>query len=252
MHAAAYRALGLPFLFVPVSIEDPDELLSVFAPAGHTVFDAVGLASAGWAVTTPYKRDAWVAATLIAPRVERAMAANTMILRQDGIMVDNTDADGIVGSLVSADIDPVGRPAVVQGTGGAGRGAAVGLDLAGADTWLRGRKTDHTRDVAEALAVRWLEPEQPAPDGAVLVNATPLGSAESDPSPFSESEVEGASAVLDMVYGEAAGALEKMAEGHGVPYLDGRTVLAHQGFAQFAAFTGQLPPKEEMIRALKL
>ena len=127
----------------------------------------------------------------------------------------------------------------------------MGLDLAGADTWLRGRKTHHTRDVAEALAVQWLEPEQPAPDGAVLVNATPLGSAEGDPSPFSEAEVEGASAVIDMVYGKVKPALAKMAEGQGVPYLDGRTVLAHQGFAQFAAFTGQLPPKEEMLRAVQ-
>ena len=36
----------------------------------------------------------------------------------------------------------------------------------------------------------------------------------------------------------------------GVPYLAGRTVLAHQGYAQFAAFTGRLPPKAAMLAAL--
>jgi 3-dehydroquinate dehydratase type I len=250
MHAAAYRALDLPYLFVPVSVPDAGELASVLAPAGSTVFDHSGFAASGWAVTTPYKRDAWVAATVIAPRVERAMAANTVILRGDGLMADNTDADGIVGSLVSADINPLGKPAVVQGTGGAARGAAVGLDLAGASTWLRGRNPSHTEEVAASLGIQWLGPDQPTPDGAILVNATPLGTSEADQSPFNDSEVEKASVVIDMVYGQATSALEDLAVRLGTPYIDGRTVLAHQGFAQFAAFTGQLPPKDAMLAAL--
>jgi 3-dehydroquinate dehydratase/shikimate dehydrogenase len=251
MHAAAYRALDLPYLFVPISVPDTGQLPSVFTPAGTTVFDEAGFPASGWAVTTPYKRDAWVAATMIAPRVERAMAANTVILRPDGLMVDNTDADGIVGSLVSADIDPIGKPAVVQGTGGAARGAAVGLDLAGASTWLRGRNPSHTEDVAASLGVQWLEPDQPTPDGAILVNATPLGSLGTDPSPFGDHEVENAAVVVDMVYCQDASTLQGMSARFGTPYIGGRSVLAHQGFAQFAAFTGQLPPKAAMLAALE-
>jgi len=251
LHAAAYRSLGFPYLLIPISVPDATQLPMIFTPAGATLFDRIGVTAAGWAVTTPYKGDAWKAATLVAPRVERAMAANTLVLRPDGLFADNTDADGIVGSLVSAGIDPAGKPAVVQGTGGAARGAAVGLDLAGADTSLRGRDPDRAREVAEALGIQWLGTEAPAPDGSILVNATPLGSSADDLSVFTGDEIGRAAAVVDMVYGQHPLLLETLAREAGVPYLDGRTVLAHQGCAQFAAFTGRLPPKEAMLEAVR-
>jgi shikimate 5-dehydrogenase len=53
-----------------------------------------------------------------------------------------------------------------------------------------------------------------------------------------------------MVYGPHQPALAELAAASGTPYVDGRTVLAHQGFAQFAAFTGELPPKEAMLEAI--
>ena len=53
-----------------------------------------------------------------------------------------------------------------------------------------------------------------------------------------------------MVYGRHSPQLRDFAAAAGVPYVDGRTVLAHQGFAQFAAFTGRLPPKDAMLAAV--
>jgi len=252
LHAAAYRSLDLPYLFIPINVPDPSQLPLLFTAAGETVFDQIGAPAAGWAVTTPYKDVAREAATLVAPRVERSMAANTLILRPDGLIADNTDADGVVGSLISAGVDPVGKPAVVQGTGGAARGAAVGLDLAGANPALRGRSADHSREVAEAMGVASIDGGMAADDGAILVNATPLGSLYDDPSPFTDDEIARAVAVVDMVYAQHRPALEEQAHAVSVPYLDGRTVLAHQGFAQFAAFTGHLPPKKEMLEAIQI
>jgi shikimate 5-dehydrogenase len=51
-----------------------------------------------------------------------------------------------------------------------------------------------------------------------------------------------------MVYGAAVSPLATLA---GPRYVDGRSVLACQGFAQFAAFTGHLPPKDAMLAALR-
>jgi shikimate 5-dehydrogenase len=82
-----------------------------------------------------------------------------------------------------------------------------------------------------------------------VVNATPLGSSPADPLPFSADEVGGAAAVVDMVYGSTAPPLAALA---GSRYVDGRSVLACQGFAQFAAFTAQLPPKDAMLAAIRL
>lgn len=250
LHNAGYRALGLPDLFLPVSVPDESELIEVFTFLGDTLFDRVGLAARGWAVTTPYKDIAADAAEMAAPRVRRAEAANTLVLREAGMAADNTDADGIVGSLVSLGIDARGRTAVVQGTGGAARGAAVGLHLAGAEVFLRGRDADRTREFAEVLEIGALDPGAMPHEAEILVNATPLGSNPDDPSPFADGEVDGAAAVVDMVYTDGETPLAVLARAAGVPTADGRTVLAHQAFAQFAAFTTQLPPKEAMLKAI--
>jgi len=113
---------------------------------------------------------------------------------------------------------------------------------------LRGRDDGRTRQVAGTIGVRWLAPDEAPPAGAILVNATPLGSSEDDPLPFTEAEVAGSTAVVDMVYGSRPPALAEIA---GTRYVDGRSVLARQGFAQFAAFTGQLPPKDAMLASIR-
>lgn len=248
LHGAGFAAAKLPYLMVPVSVPDPAELELVFRPAGETLFDRVGLPVGGWAVSTPYKDQAAAAATVAAPRVRRSGSANTLVLRPGALLADTTDPDGVVGALTADGVEIAGRTAVVQGTGGAGRAVAVGLDLAGAEVQLRGRDDGRTRQVADATGVGWLESGEAVPAGSILVNATPLGSSPEDPLPFTEAEVESAAAVVDMVYGSTAPPLAALA---GLRYVDGRAVLANQGFAQFAAFTGHLPPKEAMLAAIR-
>ena len=251
LHAAAYRELGLPYLMVPISVPDPDELGELFAPRGSTCFDRIGLEPWGWAVTTPYKARAAAAADRHAPRVLRAAAANTLVLGPELVTAENTDADGVVGSLVGLDIDPQGRAAVVQGTGGAARGAAVGLHLAGADVVLRSRSDERAELTAEEIGVEWRGADEVAPEGAILVNATPLGRAPDEEGPFSEGEIAAAAAVVDMVYAGHETALAGTARRQGVTVADGREVLLHQGVAQVAAFTQRVPPKDAMRKALK-
>jgi 3-dehydroquinate dehydratase/shikimate dehydrogenase len=251
LHSAGYRDLGLPFVFLPVSVSDPLELSKLFAPQGETCFDRVGLAARGWAVTTPYKAEAAAAADLHAPRVVRAGAANTMILNSQQVVAENTDADGIVGSLVSLGIEPMGLRAVVQGTGGAARGAAVGLYLAGAEVTVRSRSGERAHEAAELIDVDWCEPGDCPDDAAILVNATPLGGETGDQPPFADREIEQATAVVDMVYADHTTDLIERATEAGAAVADGRDVLLHQGLAQFAAFTQRVPPRDAMRKALK-
>ena len=149
-------------------------------------------------MTTPYKSEAAAAADHHAPRVLRAGAANTLILGTQQVMAENTDADGIVGSLMTQGYDPQGHRAVVQGTGGAARGAAVGLHLAGAEVYLRSRTAEKAETTAEAIEVDWCNPDE-MPDGTtILVNATPLA----EQSPFTNDEIARAKAVVDMIYAQ--------------------------------------------------
>jgi shikimate 5-dehydrogenase len=232
-------------------VPDPDELTDLFAPRGSTLFDAIGLEAWGWAVTSPYKRQAAAAADRHAPRVLRAGAANTLLLGEHVVTAENTDADGIVGSLVKHGVDPAGMTAVVAGTGGAARGAAVGLHLAGAEVALRGREAQRTLRIADEIDVHGLAPDDEMVGAAVLVNATPLGSRPDDAAPFSAAEIEAADVVVDMVYANHETTLVQLAREAGVTHVDGRTVLLHQGIAQFAAFTQTAPPREAMRSALE-
>jgi len=252
LHAAGYRALGLPYLLIPVGAPHSEELAMLFAPRGETLFDKGDLEARGWAVTSPYKGQAAASADRPAPRVQRAGAANTLILGSDHVIAENTDADGVVGSLTTLGIDPRGRCAVVQGTGGAARGAAVGLYLAGADVYLRSRSVERAQNVAEEIGVGWSPSDTLPGETQLLVNATPLGGERGEPGPFEEQEIARAAAVVDMVYADHETDFATRARDLGIALADGREVLFHQGYAQFAAFTNSLPPKEAMRGVLGL
>ncbi len=249
LHGAGFAATRMPDVMIPISVPDPEELDQLFTPFGETLFDRLGLPAHGWAVTAPYKIRAAEAATDLAPRVKRAGAANTLLLKPGRIIAENTDADGVVGSLTAASVPMVGATALVQGVGGAARGAAVGLHLAGAEVTLRGRDVERTREVAESLGIGWCDPDDRA-GAEILVNATPLGRQENDALPFNQSEIEMAGAIIDMVYGDQKTALVNAAEKAGLVVIDGLTMLAFQGMAQFAAFTTSPPPREEMLHSV--
>jgi shikimate 5-dehydrogenase len=116
---------------------------------------------------------------------------------------------------------------------------------------MRGRTADRTRKTAERIEVGWCGTEDGAPEKALLINATPAGREPGDVGPFSEEEIAGAAAVVDMVYANHTTGLISIAHDLGTPSVDGREVLLHQGIAQFAAFTQRVPPKEAMREALR-
>ncbi len=252
LHGAGFAVADLHSLMVPMSISNVADLTRLFVPAGCDLFSrSIDIGLEGMAVTTPWKAHALKAATLASPRAKRAGAANTLIPGPDRILAENTDADGACGALRSAGFDPAGLVALVQGTGGAGRGAAVGLDLAGCDVLIRGRSSARTKVVADQLDVGALSSSQSPPPGSILVNATPLGGGEEDPLPFSADEIRQACVVLDMVYNlERPTALATTCSQEGTPFIGGIEMLLHQGLAQFAAMTGVIPPRNAMATGL--
>ncbi|MCP4897273.1 MAG: type I 3-dehydroquinate dehydratase [bacterium] len=252
LHGAAYRAADLPYAMVPISLSNPEEIQLLASPQGPRLLDDIGLPVHGFAVTVPYKQIAASLATIQVPRVERAQAANTLILAQNAVIAENTDADGVVGSLTHRGVELEGKSVLIQGTGGAARGAAVGLDLWGASVILRGRDAERTRTWADRLGVNWCEPDEYPESASILVNATPAGSAAEDSSPFSSDAVDRANAVLDMVYAALPTQLGEMARQSDICFVDGREMLLYQGIAQFAAFTGLPPDRSAMRQTLGL
>jgi 3-dehydroquinate dehydratase/shikimate dehydrogenase len=251
MHAAAYRALGLPNAFVPLEVRDVEELEELLVPAGESWLDDLGLPAGGFAITMPWKGEAARRCTLLAPRAERAGAVNTVLPRAGKVLGDCTDMDGITRVLADEGVELPGVRALVLGAGGAARAAAVALQLAGADVTIAARDPGRAGAAAKRLGVSAGEIGA-SEEIWVAVNATPAG-ADGASSPWLERlRLPEGAVVVDLPYGEAPTFLEQLAARKGWRYVGGRSVLLFQAVAQFAAMTGAPPPVRAMAAAVGL
>ena len=250
LHNAWIAAAGLNAAYVP------------FAPtAGGFAALAEGLrggAIRGVNVTIPFKEDALACADEASERARLAGAANLLLFRDDGaIFADNTDGLGMLAALAiqAPGFDPKAGPAVILGAGGAARGAAAALVLAGAPEV---RIVNRTLDRAFALAsdigptVRAVHLAG-ALDGAnVIINATSLG-LNGGPGPEVDlAAAPAAAVVMDMVYKPLRTDFIARAQARGLRTVDGLEMLIRQAVPSFEAFFGVAPPGEVDVRALAL
>src|SRR5580698_8374612 len=135
MHEAGYRALGLPFTYVPFEVRDLRDAI-----AGMR-----GLGIRGFGVSHPFKQEVMPLLDALDPVAARIGAVNT-IVNDDGRLVGhNTDWIGAVRAL--EEVRPVaGASVLLLGAGGAARAIAFGLAQKGAHTTIANRdtaKADH-------------------------------------------------------------------------------------------------------------
>jgi len=250
MHNAWIGAAGLNAVYAP------------FAPtAGGFRALVEGLRGGvirGVNVTIPFKEEALAAADTASDRARLAGAANLLLFGADGtIHADNTDGLGMLGALTiqAPGFDPKAGPAVILGAGGAARGAAAALFLAGAPEI---RIVNRTIDRADALA-RDIGPtvKAVAADGALaganlIVNATSLGLGGGPGPDIDLALAPKAAVVLDMVYKPLRTEFLARAAGLGLRTVDGLEMLIRQAVPSFEAFFGQAPPAGVDVRALAL
>ncbi len=251
VHAAAYRALGLPLAFVPMEVREASELDGLLVPAGESWLDDLGLAAGGFAVTMPWKAEAARRCTLLAPRAERASAANTALPRPDKVLGDCTDVDGITRGLADEGAELAEARALVLGAGGAARAAVVALQLAGCSVAVAARDAGRAEETARRLGAEAADVAASA-EASVVVNATPAGADGASSSFLERLKLPAGGVVLDLPYGAAPTFLEQLAGRRAWRYVSGRTVLLYQAVSQFAAMTGAAPPVRAMAAAVGL
>ncbi|MGD0993136.1 MAG: shikimate dehydrogenase [Gemmatimonadales bacterium] len=253
MHNAAIGALGLDAVFVALRAS-PAELETVIQ----------GLLAAGGAacVTVPHKQAAAELLDEPSELVRRTGACNT-IWRQDGAVVgDNTDVAGVSAEARRLMAGKPVRRALLLGTGGSARAAAVAI----ADAWAGADVAVSSRDGARgAEFASWAQSAGVrcsvwggggAANGEradLVVNATPLGLRAGDPSPLEAEALRrvAPAAVLDLVYARGGTTLVREARAAGAAAADGRGVLVAQGAAAFRLFLGVEAPVEIMRAAVE-
>jgi shikimate dehydrogenase len=250
IHGAWIEAAGLAADFIQI---DP-------GADGFATFvdDQRGGPLRGVNVTLPFKAAALAAADEASERARLAGAANLLLFRPDGtVFADNTDGLGLLGALAvqMPGFDPAAGPAVILGAGGAARGAAATLFLAGApQIRIVNRGVDRAlalaRDIGPGVVVA--EPPTALADANVIINATSLGLG-GGPGPRIDLAAAPVSAVvLDMVYRPLRTEFLDRAAARGLRTVDGLEMLIQQAIPSFEAFFGQAPPAGVDVRALAL
>ncbi|MDP1630120.1 MAG: shikimate dehydrogenase [Caulobacter sp.] len=250
LHNAWIAAMGLNAAYVPLAPTASGFVALVEGLRGGVI--------RGVNVTMPFKEEALAVADDRSERARLAGAANLLLFRQDGrIFADNTDGLGLLGAVAvqAPGFDPSSGPVVILGAGGAARGAAAALSLAGAPDI---RIVNRTAARAEALArdiggvVRAVDAIDALSDAALIVNATALGLGGGAGPEIDLARAPATVVVMDMVYKPLRTAFLVRAAAQGLRTVDGLEMLIQQAVPSFEAFFGQAPSEAVDVRALAL
>ena len=199
----------------------------------------------------------------IAESAQLIGAANTIINDNGKLIGENTDGKGFMLALESAGINPNGKNAVILGAGGAARAISVELALSGVQQITIVNRIED-RVIGEKLVelleklkiktiyVNWDVKFKVPADTNILVNATSIGLYPNiDQLPNIDFEtVTKDMYVQDVIPNPAVTPFLKEAEKRGAKWQTGVGMLVNQAALNIQMWTGKVPNKEVMIKAL--
>lgn len=238
LHNGAYRALGIPAIYLPFHADSFGDFWLEVVESGSLA--NLGLPLKGLSVTAPYKEVALAVSGASSPRSQHIEAANTLIYHDEVWEAETTDPEGVVLALEHGGASPKGKKAAVVGCGGAGKAAAYGLHLAGANVTLVNRNSDRGKKASAELGMPYVRLADFDPGQFdITVQATALGHHPEDELAFDPGRLRQGSTVLDMVYGGEPTRLVRTARELGHRAIDGREILLYQALGQFRLMTGR-------------
>ncbi len=255
LHNAAFAALGLDMVYVPLPVRSGDVEAAVRGLAA--------LGFRGASVTIPHKAAVAACVDRLSGDARLIEAVNTVVVDAGRVTGHNTDVAGVREALSAAVGGGLrGEPALVLGAGGAARAAALALAR------LRMRLTvlNRTAAAAERLAelVIAAEPGASCAWGAlsdltpavvrgqrVIVNATSLGMPGRGKVPACVADtVTTGQLVFDLVYASSGTDLTAAARDAGATVVGGLELLVRQAAAAFELWTGRPAPIDVMRAAV--
>jgi shikimate dehydrogenase len=255
IHNAAFRALGLDMVYVPLPV--------AAGALGAAVQGLKALGMRGANVTVPHKGGVVPLLDWLDADARTAEAVNTIVLDDGKLRGYNTDIAGVRDAVRDAAGEPLeGSAALVFGAGGGARAAAVALAWLGMDLTIVNRTAAHAARLAQVVATaapdvrcRRLDPDAVTPaDMAaqrLVVNATSLGmDGASKVPPWMADNVSAEQIVFDLVYTETETDLIVRARERGATVIDGLEMLVRQAAVAFELWTGRPAPLKVMQDAV--
>jgi shikimate dehydrogenase len=273
MHAAAYRALGLPHTYETLETSEA-ELASRIEALRRGDF-------AGLNVTVPHKRNVLKLVDEVHASARATGAANTLVRTADGrVRAHNTDTPAVAEELLRLAGSATklrGGVGLVIGTGGAARAAIVAMasHLVLGRVLIRGRSLGETghavayvreidrilaaaggRGVAVALGADGLHaPDKEDARLVAIVQATSCGMKGAAPGEVVADavrwdQVPNDAVALDVVYSPQRTPFLERAKDRGLACDNGLGMLARQGALAFELWLGISPPVAIMRAAV--
>jgi shikimate dehydrogenase len=258
IHNAAYEALGLDWVYLPLPVPDEAGFRRLAAAARSLPF-------VGFNITMPYKGEALEVCDEVATAARLAGAVNAVHVVDDRLVGYNTDGRGMLEALSSdAGFDPLGKRVALLGAGGAAAGAFIALVLAHVDSIaVVNRSLENAEELVDRmrphLSTTKAEPltystaEKAVFEADLVINATPVGMKPGDASPLPSEWLHSGQVVLDTVYGSAEPtALVREAAERGAVALDGVGMLVAQAATSIDIWHGDAQmraPRDVMRRA---
>lgn len=245
MHNAAFEYLGLDYCYVPFLVKP--EMLEDALKAVRA------LDLAGVNVTIPHKERVIQLLDAVHEEASFIGAVNTIQNTGGRLTGYNTDGRGFMESLVNAGVSVEGKAILIIGAGGACRAISYYLSEKAAELNIFDIDEKKVEKVVHDLSTirtnvgrtRNLDTLE---GFDLVINATPLGLRDSDPTPVDVSLVTDKMTVCDLIYKKTP--LLRAASEKGCKTLDGLGMLLYQGVLAFEIWTGIKPPVDIMRNAI--
>jgi shikimate dehydrogenase len=212
----------------------------------------------GLNITVPHKLAAYAAADHLTPRAQRAGAVNTLAVRPEGLLGDNTDGAGLLRDLehnLGLPLDDM--RILLVGAGGAARGALGPLlDARPRELVIANRHADKAHALAADFAadgnVSGIGLDEAHGPFSLVVNATSASLHDEVPA-LPDDTVDPGCFCYDMAYGSGPTSFMRWAATQGAAgSADGIGMLVEQAAESFALWRGVRPPTAPVLAELKL
>ncbi len=245
LHNAAYRALGLDWVYVAFEVPDGR------APDAIDAARALGLV--GLSVTMPHKTAVASLCDDLTPAAAALRSVNTVTLAPGRVEGDSTDGAGFMRALERDGVDPAGRSVLLLGAGGAARAVALAVGASGAAVLVSARRPEAAAaaaGLAGGEVVPWEDRAATAATVDIVVNATPVGMADDPEAPLPAECFTPAHLVVDLVYHPLETELLRHARARGARVLGGLGMLVQQAALQVERWSGRTAPVDAMQAAV--
>jgi shikimate dehydrogenase len=246
MHNAAFKALGLDYCYVPFQVH-PEHLQ-------YAVRAIRALNLCGVNVTVPHKEKVLPLLDEIHEEATFIGAVNTIVNRQGKLTGYNTDGKGFIKVLAEKRISLAEKNILIIGAGGASRAISYYLCQDSKTLQIYNRTRKRALKLVKDLKrlcnnVSLCDNISHIKDFHMIINATPVGLKNEDPSPFDTALLKRNQIICDLIYKKTR--LLKEASRKGCKVIDGSGMLLWQGMLAFVLWTGKNPPAKVMRNALK-